>query len=305
TKGIQELTGFFTFELDEDIVIEQGESFSVVMKMYCPETPYVVPLETCISVEDEDTKEILNLSSFTTYEGIKEYTHAGESFYSTDNKNWHDTYYEEFVYTEEEEAEILAELEEEFYDGIDPNDTASMEQAAAALDVYREIFSNGKTFISIGNISMKALGNPVGTVDFSSDSGIVPDGEKITLSTKNNSDIYYSVNGGDYELYTQPVEIAGLTEISAFTENNVPAERSFIPVSEIPEYGDTNADGFVDAVDASNVLEHYSSLSTGGAGTLYKAVLDYADFNQDGFIDSKDASEILEVYSEHSTQTST
>lgn len=177
-----------------------------------------------------------------------------------------------------------------------------MEQAAAALDVYREIFSNGRTFISIGNISMKALGNPIGTVDFSLASGIVSDGEKITLSTKNNSDIYYSVNGEEYELYTQPIEIEGLTEISAFTENNVPTERSFVTVSEIPEYGDTNADGFVDAVDASNVLEHYSSLSTGGSGTLYKAVLDYADFNQDGFIDSKDASEILAIYSEHSTQ---
>lgn len=305
TKGTQELTGFFTFELADDVIVEQGESFSVVMKMYCPDSPYVVPLETCIAVEDETTKEILSLGSFTSYEGIKEYTHAGESFYSTDNADWHDTYYEEFVYTEDEEEEILVELEEEFFDGIDPDDTVSMENAAAALELYREIFASGKTFISIGNISMKALGNPVGTVDFSTDSGIVPDGRTVALSTKNNADIYYSVNGGEYELYTQPIEIKGLTNISAMTENNTPAERSFIPYSEIPVYGDTNADGFVDAIDASNVLEHYSSLSTDGAGTLYKAVLEYADFNQDGFIDAKDASGILALYAELSTQVNT
>ena len=275
------------------------------MKIYSPDSPYVVPLETCIAVEDETTKKILSLGSFTSYEGIKEHTHAGESFYSTDNKKWHDTYYEEFIYTEDEEKELLAELEEELYDGIDPDDTVSMENAAAALDFYKEVFDSGKTFISIGNISMKALGNPVGTVDFSSNSGIVPDSGIVELSTKDNADIYYSVNGGEYELYTQPIEIKGLTNISAMTENNTPSERSFIPYSEIPVYGDTNADGFVDAIDASNVLEHYSSLATDGAGTLYKVVLDYADFNQDGFIDANDASGILSLYAELSIQINT
>ncbi|MDE5854584.1 MAG: hypothetical protein K2H19_05930, partial [Ruminococcus sp.] len=192
TKGTQELTGLFTFELDENVIVEQGESFAVVMKIYSPDSPYVVPLETCIAVEDETTKKILSLGSFTSYEGIKEHTHAGESFYSTDNKKWHDTYYEEFIYTEDEEKELLAELEEELYDGIDPDDTVSMENAAAALDFYKEVFDSGKTFICIGNISMKALGNPVGTVDFSSYSGIVPDSGIVELSTKDNTDIYYS-----------------------------------------------------------------------------------------------------------------
>lgn len=302
TRGTHELTGFFTLELDENVTVSEGESFSVVMKMYSPDSPYVVPVETCIAVEDEKTKDILSLSSFTSYEGIKEYTHAEESFFSTDSENWHDVYYEEFVYTEEEEAEILSELEEELFDGIDPDDTENMENARNALDFYKEVFESGKTFVSVGNISMKALGNPVGTVDFSAASGIVPDGEKISLSVKDNSDIYYSVNGGDYELYTEPVEINGLTEISAMTENNTPAERSFIPYSEIMEYGDTNADGFVDASDASNILEHYSYLSTDGSGTLYKAVLDYADINQDGFVDSRDASAVLLIYAELSTQ---
>ncbi|MDE5584352.1 MAG: hypothetical protein K2J08_11700 [Ruminococcus sp.] len=64
--------------------------------------------------------------------------------------------------------------------------------------------------------------------------------------------------------------------------------------------GDVNFDGLIDSVDASQVLQHYSDKSTGGAGTLPEKSLYSADYNGNGFIDSVDASQILKYYSEMS-----
>ena len=66
--------------------------------------------------------------------------------------------------------------------------------------------------------------------------------------------------------------------------------------------GDADGSGMVDAKDASRVLMHYSSLSTGGAGVISEERLTCADYNCDGDIDARDASGILEYYSKMSTQ---
>ena len=66
----------------------------------------------------------------------------------------------------------------------------------------------------------------------------------------------------------------------------------------IVENGDTNCDGFIDARDASVVLECYSASSTGGDIFLSTQ---FGDLNGDGLIDSRDASEILAFYAKNST----
>lgn len=64
--------------------------------------------------------------------------------------------------------------------------------------------------------------------------------------------------------------------------------------------GDTNGDGAIDAVDASNVLSLYSKLSTTSqAPTEFE--LNTYDVNADGSIDSTDASLLLAYYSRVST----
>ena len=65
--------------------------------------------------------------------------------------------------------------------------------------------------------------------------------------------------------------------------------------------GDVNSDGLIDAMDASFVLSHYSSVSTGGSGTLSASQIKSGDVNFDGLTDSSDASYILTYYAAVST----
>lgn len=306
TKGMQALTGYFNIPLDDYVLVESDTDFSVVVKMYSENSPYVIPIETSLSVTDDSTGEIASLGSFTTYEGIKFYTGENESFYSNNGKEWQDVFGEEYIYTDEEEEMILAELEEELYDGIEPDDTVGLENAAAAVEVYREIFASGTTSVVMGNISLKALGNLVGAVDFSHDSGIVPDGTEIELSAKNGADIYYCTNDSELMPYTEPIEINEFITIYAAwyddRERRFISARTYIPESEFAGYGDVNADGLINATDASDVLKHYSFASTSGFGLINGFMEDYADVNQDCMINANDASAILTIYAKLSTK---
>ncbi|MCM1133179.1 MAG: lectin like domain-containing protein [Ruminococcus flavefaciens] len=305
TKGHCSLTGYFTLELDEDVIVEPDEYFSVVVKLYSENSPYVIPIETAISVTDDETGYITSLGSFTTYYGIESYTGENESFYSADGENWTDVTSEHYIYTDDEELEILAELEEDLYDGIEPDDTEGLENAGLALEFYRELLASGTTSVSMGNISLKAHGSLAGMVHFSHDSGVVPKGTGIELSAKNNEDIYYFTNDGEITKYTEPIVIDEMTDIYVISgyESESPfvfLKRTFIP-DTFAGYGDVNADGHIDANDASMILYDYALSSTGGGGMLYGTIEDYADINQDSKIDSSDASRILKVYAEFST----
>ncbi len=301
TRGECSMTGYFSIPLDDYAIIEPDTNFSVVVKLYSANSPFVIPIETSLSVVDDDTDEITSLGSFTTFEGIVENIGENESFYSENGTDWFDVYNDTYVYTDEEEEMLLDEIEYELYDGIEPDETEELENAATALEIYKDVFSKGTAFVVMGNISLKALGNPVGEVDFSQDSGVVPDGTEIELSAKNGADIYYSVNGSEFVPYTEPIEINGFTEITA-KWGDVSSTRTYVPENNFAGYGDVNADGFVDASDASKVLEHYALLSTNKNGVISRFMDDYADFNHDCITDASDASAILALYSELSTK---
>ena len=66
--------------------------------------------------------------------------------------------------------------------------------------------------------------------------------------------------------------------------------------------GDADGSGKVDAKDASRVLMHYSSLSTGGDGVIGAELLTAADYDNSGAVDAKDASGILSYYAKVSTE---
>lgn len=305
THGISEMTGYFTIELDDYVMLEQDEYFSVVVRLYSENAPYVIPLETCIAVRDHKTEDIISLGSFTTYEGIKKYTSENESFFSTDGKEWSDVTNEDYIYTDEEVEELLAELETDLFEDIAPDDTEGLENAANALEFYKEMFAAGDVMVVMGNISLKALANPYGTVDFSQDSGVVPDGTLIELSAPEGGDIYYYINDSDEKIrYTEPLEITELTDVYAewIGENSerVFSLRTYIPESCFVGAGDFDGNGLIDSADASKVLEYYAAAATGYAP--YNFINDYADYNQDNIIDALDASEILEKYAELSTK---
>lgn len=65
--------------------------------------------------------------------------------------------------------------------------------------------------------------------------------------------------------------------------------------------GDVNADGLVDAVDATLVLTEYARLSTGSDYSFTDSQIAVADINSDGLVDAVDASLILAYYAYLST----
>ncbi|MDE7365294.1 MAG: hypothetical protein K2N27_10530 [Ruminococcus sp.] len=66
--------------------------------------------------------------------------------------------------------------------------------------------------------------------------------------------------------------------------------------------GDINADGSIDASDASEILHIYSRLSVLDGLVLDAAIEILADYNSDGLVDAGDASDVLGVYADNSTQ---
>jgi len=302
TSGTADISGTFNIDLAEDVPIGAGESFSAVVKLYCPDSPYVIPIESVLYLHSNEFEEKISLGSFTTYEGIKSNTGENESFYSSDGAEWYDMCGQDYTYTAEEKEELLKELEIDLFDGIYPEETELLENAQTMLDFYKSAFSLEELSIAMGNIPLKVLGSPVNTVNFSHMSGVVPVGEAVELSVKDDSRVYYSINGGEYVPYTEPLEIDGYDVISATVDFENYTERSYISADRIPEVGDVDLDGVVDSSDASLVLRHYSQTLTGGGGTLKKAIFDYSDFNGDGVIDASDASGILKLYAERSTK---
>lgn len=63
--------------------------------------------------------------------------------------------------------------------------------------------------------------------------------------------------------------------------------------------GDVNCDGFIDAVDATQILIAYSKNSTDSTSYVGKTL---GDYNGDGFVDAVDASQVLIKYAELSTK---
>ncbi|MDE7364982.1 MAG: hypothetical protein K2N27_08915 [Ruminococcus sp.] len=302
TRGHQELTGYFTLPLDDYAIVGEDEDFSVVVKLYSENSPYVIPVETSLNVTDDETGEIASLGSFTTYEGIMQYTNENESFYSADGIEWYDVYGENYVYTEEEEQMLLAQLEEELFDGLEEDDTEELLNAEMTMELYKGLFESGTVAVTMGNISLKAIGNPVGyVVDFSHDSGVVPDGTEIEISAKNGEKVYLILNNELIE-YTEPIKITEYTEICASYNEKAYCLRTYIPESAFVGYGDVDGNGIVDSADASLVLEAYAYSSTTGYELFQGFIADYADFNQDNMTDANDASGILALYAENSTK---
>ncbi len=302
TKGVVDVSGTVTLELDKAVIVGAGERYSVVMKLYCKNSSFVIPIESALYLTPWDNSETISLGTFTDLECIKANTGANESFYSSDGKKWSDVAADDLTYNEEEKNAVLKQLKDEMFDDIYPEETDLLEEAEMLYGIYEELFNNGDLSIAIGNIPLKVLGNPVNTIDFSHMSGFVPDGEFAELKSESGGKVFYSVNGGEYTEYTSPIEIDGYRYIKATVDFENYSERAYIGADFEIEKGDVNANGSVDSADASLVLSHYADVSTGGGGILKKAIYDYSDINGDSTVDSSAASLILEIYAERSTK---
>ncbi len=243
TYGTGNITGYHTIELDESVPVKAGEKFSVVVKLTCENNPYVIPVEASMFIKDSKTGEITDLGAFSTHEQIAQHTGNNESFFSADGKTWSDAANEEYVYEGEEKAVMLEMLKTELYDGLLPSDTEELAKADMLYEYYKTLFESGELHIAVGNISLKAFGNPSGTVRFSHISGAVPADEAVSLYSPDGSDISVSLNGSEYVPYTEPIAINEKTTISAYTSLGVFSERTYTPAkaefNDIFAYSDT------------------------------------------------------------------
>lgn len=219
TCGSSELTGYTTIELDENVLIEEGELFAVLVKLYCPESKYVVPVELCLYIDRYDTGEKVSLGTFADYDKISANSWENESFVSTDGALWDDTCGDIINYTDEEKDEVLQSVLDEYGEDMTEEE----------ITAYCELFDSGDLAAVMGNVSLKAFAAPVGTVDFSHASGNVPLDETVELSAKDGSEIYVSVNGGAAVPYEKPFEITENMNITATTDFITYTRREYAP----------------------------------------------------------------------------
>lgn len=229
TAGRADMTGFFTLKLDEKVSLSADDSlFSVVVKLYNEETPFVVPVETCMTVTDDNTGEISDLSAYVAHEQIEEFTDKNRSFFSEDGESWADSSETYCVYTEEEEQYILEDLREQLMEGIEETDTEEISNIEKVIKSYEEKFNSGYVSLILGNIPLKALGNPGNTVRFSHISGEVPLDEKIELSGADEI-YFYTDSPENFMTYSEPIAVDKPVTIYASSDGVNFSSRKYEP----------------------------------------------------------------------------
>ena len=234
TKGRCDVTGYFTIDLNEPVILHKDEKFGVVVKLYCEDSPFVMPIESSLYVETADGRKI-DISTYASDNKINMLTGRGQSFFSTDGADWKDVCDEKLSYTEEDKELLLNSFIEQLYDGITEDDDDLWRDAEKSEKRYKELFDLGDIKISLGNLTLKAYGEPVGKVKYSIPAGAVAPDETVELSCDNSNDgIYYSFNEGGDKLYESPITVTEAVKLSAYAVINgvkcdVLSERSFQP----------------------------------------------------------------------------
>ena len=224
-SGHSDLTGYFTIDLDEPVYIDGETKFAVAMKLSCPDSPYVIPLETALIAVDKETEQITDIGSYTTYEGICKYTGENESFFSGDGVKWDSSEDGNYQYSDEQKQHLLDVLIEELHDGIDETDTDELLQAETQSEYYKDLFEKSDISIIMGNVSLKAFGSEVGTPHFSHMSGAVPQNEKVELFGASE----YAIDGGEFYPYKEPLAIENETLLTAKSASGVTCGRNYYP----------------------------------------------------------------------------
>ncbi len=160
------------------------------------------------------------------------------------------------------------------------------------------------------------------TVNITFKTPLLSTGTKLELTSENtddypiayfNADVNSEIPAGNYRIYflTEPDDPENnpdqrLTQISFRYDDGdsktfTPEVRDQKIVVSDRMLGDVNKDGLIDAVDASEVLGEYASLSTDGVSTFTIEQTNAANINMDEYTDAVDASAILDYYAYLST----
>ena len=171
TSGTLSAVGCHTIDLTEAVPLKAGEKFSIVVKFSGDAGQHIACEAYTKSTVTKGNVLISSEENMLTEEMLRSDFHKKESFYSANGKTWRDVYSENAI-----EDSYTAEDGSEF-----------------------------QTYTVVGNICLKGLTQQEGVIIFSEDCEALPAGTEIQLSSPNSSAIYYSLNGGMYQLYTEPV----------------------------------------------------------------------------------------------------
>ncbi len=198
TAGTMVQMGYHTVGLDEPVPLIAGERFSVVVKLSGAEG-YHLTGEVC------SFGEHLGSDGSTIESGMTAASEAqlgdiaeNQSFISLDGIVWEDTI--QFRETVEEEAEFTPEELDPDYEWI--------------------VYYPTKTTNMYGNVCIKALTHNPDRVEFSTYADELAVGESIALSSPDGRKIYYSVNDGETQEYTDMITFTGDMTIRAWTEGS-------------------------------------------------------------------------------------
>lgn len=164
-------------------------------------------------------------------------------------------------------------------------------------------------------MKIECIAIPHKTEYFSDKGAISTDGLKVTI-TKHKQLPQLDENG-DFITKEEIIDISEtcvafpMTTEEAF-KNSESTFISILPpgsdraivkykIKKFEGLGDVNEDSIVNSSDASNILEIYADISTGGNPQLDENKLLACDVNRDSIINSSDASLILDYYAKVST----
>ena len=190
--------GYHTVELSQEVPLTKGKSFSVVVRL-SGDMGYHLTGEVCNYgdyVRSDGTA--LRFGDSAASEAEISDIKKNQSFISLDGNVWEDT----SIFREEKEFEV--QFDPEF-----------LEPDAEFWQIRPK-----KLTMMYGNVCIKALTCDTDKVDFSVYTDSLSIGDTIKLSNAEDKAIYYAVNDGEMQPYTEPICFTGEMTIRAHVEGS-------------------------------------------------------------------------------------
>ena len=182
TIGQEPYTGYHTVDLIQPVMLEAGETFSIVIQLNGKSGQHIACEAASRYTTEHPDGTVTVQESILTPDMIESSFAEGQSFFSTNGDQWHDIY-----------KELPVDVTYALTDGSTMN-----------------------TYVRLGNICLRGLTQPYGMVMFSKDSGQYPEGTEIRLSCPGAQAIYYRTRNEEMHQYTEPITLTEDTDIVAY-----------------------------------------------------------------------------------------
>lgn len=182
TTAVLDGIGYKTVKLCDPVYVKAGEKFSIVVK----------------------------------YSGTKGYHIACEHAFS-DNYDWSEEDNLHYVRDDQDSYDLHTVITEEMIRRTFGKNQSYYSTDGKSWTDMADVDEADKMYAA-GNISIKAMAVKESKVWFSDYSSSIKKGTAVSLSSPDNRNIYYSVNGSDFELYKEPVTVDNDMCIAAYAE---------------------------------------------------------------------------------------